>query len=82
MLQRVRFTGESPNNDYKTLRYCGIAWLGGKSSTKSHIETYLTFHLTVRASHLWVHSYTDYQQYLYDTIIDFREKRWNFKSLL
>ena len=54
---------------------------GGKSSTKSHTEIYLTFHLTVRASHLWVHPYTEHQQYLYDTIIDFREKGWNFQEI-
>ena len=24
MLQRVRFTGESPNNDFKTVRYCRV----------------------------------------------------------
>jgi hypothetical protein len=54
---------------------------GGKSSTKSNTETYLIFHLKVRASHLWVAPYNDYQQYLYETITDFREKGWNFQQI-
>ena len=52
----------------------------GKSSTKSHTEIYLIFHLRVRASHLWVAPYNEYQQFLFDTITDFRKKGWNFQQ--
>ena len=54
---------------------------GGKSSTKSHTEIYLIFHLRVRASHLWVAPYNEYQQFLFDTITDFRETGWNFQQI-
>ena len=54
---------------------------GGKSSTKSHTEIYLIFHLKVRASHLWVASYNEYQHFLFETITDFREKGWNFQQI-
>ena len=54
---------------------------GGKSSTKSHTEIYLIFHLTVRASHLWVAPYNEYQHFLYETITDFRDKGWNFQQI-
>ena len=54
---------------------------GGKSSTKSTTEIYLNFHLKVRASHLWVAPYNEYQQFLFDTITDFREKGWNFQQI-
>jgi len=60
---------------------CGIVGFGGKSSTKSHTEIYLIFHLRVRASHLWVAPYNEYQQFLFDTITDFREKGWNFQQI-
>ena len=54
---------------------------GGKSSTKSNTETYLIFHLKVRASHLWVAPYNEYQHFLFETITDFREKGWNFQQI-
>ena len=54
---------------------------GGKSSTKSHTEIYLIFHLKVRASHLWVAPYNEYQHFLFETITDFREKGWNFQQI-
>lgn len=56
-------------------------WLGGNRTTPNHTKTYLTFDLTVRASHLWVAPYNDYQQYLYETIMEFREKGWNFQQI-
>ena len=54
---------------------------GSKSSTKSHTEIYLTFHLKVRAPHLWVAPYDEYQHLLFETITDFREKGWNFQQI-
>jgi DNA modification methylase len=54
---------------------------GGKSSTKSHTEIYLIFHLKVRVSHLWVAPYNEYQHFLFETITDFREKGWNFQQI-
>ena len=44
-------------------------------------EIYPTFLLSVRASHLWVAPYSQYQQFLYDTITDLREKKWNFQQI-
>ena len=44
-------------------------------------ETYLTFVLSVRATHLWVAPYSQYQQFLYDTITDLREKGWNYQQI-
>tara|TARA_B100000989_G_C19442182_1_gene427856 strand:+ start:194 stop:547 length:354 start_codon:yes stop_codon:yes gene_type:complete len=54
---------------------------GGKSSTKSTTEIYLIFHLKVRASHLLVAPYNEYQQFLFDTITDFRSQGWNFQQI-
>ena len=56
-------------------------WLGGNRNTPNHTETYLTFDLTIRASHLWVAPYNEYQQFLFDTITDFRSKGWNFQQI-
>ena len=44
-------------------------------------EIYLTFLLSVRASHLWVAQYSQYQQFLYDTITDLREKGLNHQQI-
>ena len=44
-------------------------------------ETCLTFVLSVRATHLWVAPYTEYQQFLFVTINDFREKGWNYRQI-
>ena len=54
---------------------------GGNRNTLNHTETYLIFNLTVRASHLWVAPYNEYQQFLYDTITDFRNKGWTFQQI-
>ena len=54
---------------------------GGKSSTKSNTEIYLIFHLKVRATHLWVAPYNEYQHFLYETIMEFREKGWTFQQI-
>lgn len=63
------------------IRHRGIVGFGGKSSTKSTTEIYLNFHLKVRASHLWVAPYNEYQQFLFDTITDFRSQGWNFQQI-
>jgi hypothetical protein len=54
---------------------------GGKSSIKSHTEIYLIFHLKVRASHLSVAPYNEYQQLLFDMITDLRSKDWTFQRI-
>ena len=46
-----------------------------------NVEIYLTFLLSVRATHLWVASYSEYQQFLYVTINDLREKGWNYRQI-
>ena len=61
--------------------HCGIVGFGGKSSTESHTEIYLIFHLRVRAAHLNAQTYSQYQQFLYQEIIDFREKGWTFAKI-
>ena len=54
---------------------------GGKSSTKSNTEVYLTFHLKVRASHLIARIYSQYQQCLYQEITGFRVNVWTFTKI-
>ncbi len=39
----------------------GIVWFGGNRNTPNYTETYLTFDLTVRASHLWVAPYNEFR---------------------
>ena len=51
------------------------------NQTPQNTETYLTFVLSVRASHLWTAPYSTYQQFLYDTITDLREKGWNYRQI-
>jgi len=55
----------------------------GKSIHQSNTDTevFLTFRLSVRAGHLWMSKYSDYQQFLYNTISDFRDKGWNYKKI-
>ena len=62
-------------------RYRGIVGFGSKSSTESNTEVYLTFHLTVRASHFHGSNYSEYQQFLYQTIASLREKGQTFKHI-
>ena len=62
------------------LRHCGVVGVGG-NQTPQNTETYLTFVLSVRATHLWVAPYTEYQQFLFVTINDFREKGWNYRQI-
>ena len=45
------------------------------------IEVYLTFDVDVIASHLSAPTYNDYQQFLYDTITELREKGWYFGTI-
>ena len=51
------------------------------NQTPQNTETYLTFVLSVRATHLWVAPYTQYQQFLFVTINDLREKGWNYRQI-
>ena len=51
------------------------------NQTPQNTETYLTFVLSVRVTHLWVAPYTEYQQFLYDTICRFREDGWNYTQI-
>ena len=55
----------------------------GKSNNQSYTDTevFLTFRLSVRASHLWTAPYSEYQQFLYDTINEFRQKEWNYTQI-
>ena len=45
------------------------------------IITYLTFAVNIRTSTLWVTTYSNHQQFLYDTISEFRDKNWTFKQI-
>ena len=51
------------------------------NQTPQNTETYLTFVLSVRVTHLWVAPYTQYQQFLFVTINDLREKGWNYQQI-
>ena len=53
---------------------------GGKSST-DNIDAYLIFHLKLRASNLLVAPYTEYQQFLYETISKYLEEGWNYQQI-
>jgi len=53
----------------------------GGNQTPQNTETYLTFVLSVRVTNLWVAPYSKYQQFLYDTISDFRQKGWNYQEI-
>ena len=53
----------------------------GGNQTPQNTETYLTFVLSVRVTHLWVAPYTAYQQFLFVTINDLREKGWNYRQI-
>ena len=66
---------------WNKFRHRRIVWLGGNKPDPNYTETYLTFDLTVRASHLWVAPYNEYQHFLLETIPDFREKGWNFQQI-
>ena len=53
----------------------------GGNQTPQNTETYLTFVLSVRATHLWVAQYSEYQQFLFVTITDLHEKGWNYRQI-
>ena len=51
------------------------------NQTPQNTETYLTFVLSVRVTHLWVAPYSEYQEFLFVTINDLREKGWNYRQI-
>ena len=53
----------------------------GQETHQSNIDVYFTFTLSVRITNLWVAPYSQYQQFLYDTISDFRQKGWNYTQI-
>jgi len=53
--------------------------LGGKLSPND-VDAYLCFHLKLRASHLLVAPYSDYQEFLYQTISKHLEMGWNYQQ--
>ena len=55
--------------------------LGGEAIHPSNTDIYFTFTVEVRFSNLWVAPYSQYQQFLYDTITGFREKGWNYQQI-
>ena len=68
-----------PTNEFSQIRDSGITLFGGKSSTEN-IDAYLCFHLKLRASNLLVAPYSEYQQFLYETISKHLEMGWNYKQ--
>ena len=54
---------------------------GGKSPRETNTEVYLTFHLRVRVSRSNAQIYSQYQQFLYQEIIDLKEKGWTFAKI-
>ena len=64
----------------KTIHHRGVVGVDSNQTPKN-TETYLTFVLSVRVTHLWVAPYTEYQQFLFVTINDFREKGWNYRQI-
>ncbi len=55
--------------------------LGGNRIHQSDVETYLTFDLEVRASHLNAKTFSQYQHFLYKEITDLRGKGWTFTQI-
>ena len=53
----------------------------GGNQPPQNTETHLTFVLSVRVTHLWVAPYSQYQQFLFVTINDLREKGWNYRQI-
>ena len=47
----------------------------------SSTDVFFTFTVERRFTNLWVAPYSQYQQFLYDTINDLREKRWNYRQI-
>jgi len=64
---------------YSTVTECwgSVVLLNDRPTT----QPYLTFDLDVTASHLFAPTYNDYQQFLYDTVTDLREKGWYFETI-
>ena len=44
-------------------------------------DVYYSFDLTTRSPSLWVAKYNAYQEFLHDTITDFRDEGWNLKQI-
>ena len=67
------------NETYSTVTECwgSVVLLNDRPTT----QPYLTFDLDVTASHLFAPTYNDYQQFLYDTVTDLREKGWYFETI-
>ena len=54
---------------------------GGKSTRRSNTDIYFTFTVELTVSNLWQTKYSDYQQFLYDTITGFVEINWNYQEI-
>ena len=65
-----------PVGDYSIVTECwgSVVFSGNPPTT----EVYFTFDLDIIASHLHGSNYTEYQQFLYDTINRLRAKHWSF----
>ena len=73
MLQRVRFTGESPNTNFKTVRYCGIIQQG----------VVLEFTVETQSNNLTYHQpYTKRQQITYKLIKHLHDvEGWGYRVI-
>ena len=57
------------------------SWIASVRGYSGDIVTYLTFDVNLRTSDLWVAPYSSHQQFLYDTVSDFRDKGWTFEKI-
>jgi hypothetical protein len=56
--------------------------IGGKLIHQSNTtDVFFTFTVEIRFTNLWVAPYSQYQQFLYDTISDFRQKGRNYRQI-
>jgi hypothetical protein len=55
--------------------------VGKKPTHPNTTDVFFTFTVTCRFSNLWVAPYSEYQQFLYDTICKYREKGWNYVEI-
>ena len=52
-----------------------------KSETKTYTEVIFKFQVDATFSNLWASPYSQYQQFLYEKIVELREQGLNFKQI-
>ena len=75
MLQGVRFTGESPNTNFKTVRYGGV-------SHSCEVYPHLTFDFSTQSNNLtYLCEYSDRQEYIYNLIKELHDSGLGYRKI-